>query len=353
MTVNARSLAVTPRAAAGGRTSAAGVGQPSSSTSGWASASHSSSRLESTPRTSSPSQEIDVGELLGAGVLRHGAAQRPVGVGEVPQHHPLGAGQPVERDVLGERHGPLVHVPDDGLRLRLVLGDPGCAVPVRPRRPPRSGRPAARGWSTSSSSSIRSSYSMPSAFIAATASPRALNRCADSTGRGPSRVASISETTSSGVGLGRRDRGCPARPAPAATAAGPARSPAAGRMVSRYRRPVSSGSSSRSTTPGGDQRPPIAMARRACRSCRARGSWLPSISARIAVNALPGREITPSTMAWDTRKCDVSGSGLGGHELVEGRLRPADEALGWLAPHHLSLLRGVVAGLRHAPARSR
>ena len=43
---------------------------------------------------------------------------------------------------------------------------------------------------------MRSSYSMPSAFIPATASPRALNTCAESTWRGSSRVASMTESTS-------------------------------------------------------------------------------------------------------------------------------------------------------------
>jgi hypothetical protein len=44
---------------------------------------------------------------------------------------------------------------------------------------------------------MRWSYSMPSRFIAATASPRAMNCCCDSTGRGSSSVASITLTTSS------------------------------------------------------------------------------------------------------------------------------------------------------------
>ena len=51
---------------------------------------------------------------------------------------------------------------------------------------------------TSSSSSIRSSYSSPSRFIASTASPRALERCADNTGRGFSRIDSITDSASNG-----------------------------------------------------------------------------------------------------------------------------------------------------------
>ena len=43
---------------------------------------------------------------------------------------------------------------------------------------------------------MRSSYSMPSAFIAATASPLALYCCAESTCRGSSSVASMTDTTS-------------------------------------------------------------------------------------------------------------------------------------------------------------
>ena len=43
---------------------------------------------------------------------------------------------------------------------------------------------------------MRSSYSMPSAFICATASPRAFFSCAARIGRGSSIVASITDTTS-------------------------------------------------------------------------------------------------------------------------------------------------------------
>jgi len=54
---------------------------------------------------------------------------------------------------------------------------------------------------------MRSSYSMPSAFIAATASPRALNRCAEMTWRGSSRVASRTDRTSRAyVGPSRSSR---------------------------------------------------------------------------------------------------------------------------------------------------
>ncbi|OLE30292.1 MAG: hypothetical protein AUG44_01590 [Actinobacteria bacterium 13_1_20CM_3_71_11] len=76
-------------------------------------------------------QPLDqVGQLLGAGVLRYRLAQRLVRVGQVPQHQPLGAGQAVEAHVLGEGHRPLVHVARDRLRGQLVVRDPRVAAPV-------------------------------------------------------------------------------------------------------------------------------------------------------------------------------------------------------------------------------
>ncbi|CAM5409118.1 hypothetical protein SNARM312S_08376 [Streptomyces narbonensis] len=51
------------------------------------------------------------------------------------------------------------------------------------------------------------------------------------------------------------------------------------------------------------------MARRMCRSCALRGSWLSSRSLRIASKALPGRAITESSMMLVTLKREVSGSG--------------------------------------------
>ena len=130
---------------------------------------------------------------------------------------------------------------------------------------------------------------MPSAFISATASPRALNSCAASTWRGSSRVASITDSTSSGyVGRlpvqqldgGQRERrqrlverevvlqvdGQPHRAAlrrPARRAARPRRRPAA-RGRSR-------------------------CARRMWRRCAAGSSWLSVSRCRIAANASPGR----------------------------------------------------------------
>ena len=123
-TRNARALAVT----AGGASSATRA--VSSASVGLRSFSHSSIRLESTCRTSSPSHSMIVDQFLGLGVLRNGLLERLVGVGEIAQHQPLGTGQPVEADVLDEGHRPLVHVPDDRLRGDLVVGDPRVPLPV-------------------------------------------------------------------------------------------------------------------------------------------------------------------------------------------------------------------------------
>ena len=104
------------------------------------------------------------------------------------------------------------------------------------------------GQLTSSSSSIRSSYSMPSAFISATASPRALNCCAESTGRGSSRVASMTETTSS-AWVGESGSST----SNAASAKGESgwfsANPNCRSSTRRTIRPSASGDSSRSTTP--------------------------------------------------------------------------------------------------------
>ena len=87
----------------------------------------------------------EVGQLLGLGVLGHGLAQRLVRVGQVAQHQALGAGQPVEADVLGEGHRPLVHVADHGLGRQLVVGDPRVAAAGRSRTRRRAAPPAASG----------------------------------------------------------------------------------------------------------------------------------------------------------------------------------------------------------------
>ena len=112
---------------------------------GWRSCSHSSSRLESTWRTSSPSHSMRSSSSSVCASLGHGLPQRLVRVGEVAQHQPLGAGQPVEADVLGERHRPLVHVADHRLRRQLVVGDPRVPAPVGLVGARRAARPAACG----------------------------------------------------------------------------------------------------------------------------------------------------------------------------------------------------------------
>ena len=76
-------------------------------------------------------QPLDqVRELLGPRLLRHRLAHRLVGVGQVAQDQALGPGQPVEADVLGEGHRPLVHVTRHRLGRQRVVGDPRMALPV-------------------------------------------------------------------------------------------------------------------------------------------------------------------------------------------------------------------------------
>ena len=76
-------------------------------------------------------QPLDqVGQFLGPGLLRHGLPHGLVSVGQVAQYQALGPGQPVEADVLGEGHRPLVHVAGYGLRRQLVVGYPRMALLV-------------------------------------------------------------------------------------------------------------------------------------------------------------------------------------------------------------------------------
>jgi hypothetical protein len=51
------------------------------------------------------------------------------------------------------------------------------------------------------------------------------------------------------------------------------------------------------------------MARRVCRICAGRPSWLSVSRCRIAANASPGRATTFSSIEWVTAKLDASGSG--------------------------------------------
>ena len=89
---------------------------------------------------------------------------------------------------------------------------------------------------------------MPSAFIAATASPRALLRCADSTWRGSSSVDSRTDSTSSGyVG---ESRSSSSSAATANVDSGWLSAKSGWRStVSATERPSGSGGSMRSTTP--------------------------------------------------------------------------------------------------------
>ena len=78
---------------------------------------------------------------------------------------------------------------------------------------------------------------------------------------------------------------------------------------------------------------------------RARSSWLSSSSCRIASKALPGRAITDSSIAWVTRKREVSGSGSEAISFSKVFCAPVDEALGRLLADHLAALLRVVARL--------
>ena len=93
----------------------------------------------------------------------------------------------------------------------------------------------------------------------------------------------------------------------------------------------------------------MAMARRMWRRCAGRGSWLSVRRWRMAAKASPGRAATLRTMAWLTAKLDVSGSGGGGHQPLEGRLAPGHEPLRRLLADDLAPHLGVVAGLGQRP----
>ena len=63
-------------------------------------------------------------------LLGHDLAQRPVGVGQVAQHHALAAAQLVAGDEVGEGHRVLHHLAHHRLRRQLVLGDPRVGLLV-------------------------------------------------------------------------------------------------------------------------------------------------------------------------------------------------------------------------------
>ncbi len=110
---------------------------PASGSRPAASASHSSSRLESTWRTSSPSHSMrsrSSSVFASSGMV---CRARAVGVGEVAQHESLAALQAVVRDVLGEGHRHLGQVAHDGLRRRARSRRSTAATPCRPRTLPR------------------------------------------------------------------------------------------------------------------------------------------------------------------------------------------------------------------------
>ena len=89
----------------------------------------------------------------------------------------------------------------------------------------------------------------------------------------------------------------------------------------------------------------MAMARRMCRRWAGRSSSLSVSRPARAAQPSPGRSSTLSSMECDTAKLDVSGSGGGRDQPVEGVLPPGHEALGRLGAHHLATLLDVVARL--------
>ena len=198
---------------------------------------------------------------------------------------------------------------------------------------------------TSASNSIRSSYSIPSAFIAATASPRAACCCADSTCRGSSSVDSNTDTHVERVRLrlgveqvecGERER----------------RQRLVQREVHRQVRGEPHGAAGlvrdiEALDHSGGQQGAVGPDRVAhLVTVLRRGElWLSRMSARIAANASPGRAITFSTIAGVTRNCWLSASGCELIRPVMGVLRPGDEALRWLLADDAAPLLHVVAGL--------
>ena len=63
-------------------------------------------------------------DLVGAVLVGNVLDEALVHVGQVPQHDAFGSLEPVVRDVLAERHRPLVQVAHDRLRLHRVAADP-------------------------------------------------------------------------------------------------------------------------------------------------------------------------------------------------------------------------------------
>src|SRR5699024_11446683 len=136
-------------------------------------------------------------ELLGAQILGDGAAQRPVGVGEVAQHDALRALQPVALDELREGLAGLVDLPDDGLGGEVLDAHPGAGLRVDLQRRLEV-LLQGFGQVTSSSCAMRSVYSTPSAFSSARSSPLAAFCWASRIWRGSSRIDSMIEPVSRG-----------------------------------------------------------------------------------------------------------------------------------------------------------
>ena len=210
---------------------------------------------------------------------------------------------------------------------------------------------------------MRSSYSMPSRFIAATASPRARNCCCESTGRGSSRVASMTLTHVERVVAGARGI-AGRRPGSSSPNAASANGDS-GWLSAKFgcRSTVSRMRAVAGRTRGARaaRRPPAAAtsvrkipsARRASSYCRARDSWLSKTSERTFANTSPPRAMTLMSIAAVSCRCGSSGSGSAATSRSNARLAPVDEALRRLLAHDLARASSGRRPPSRPPRRSR
>jgi hypothetical protein len=149
---------------------------------------------------------------------------------------------------------------------------------------------------------------MPCAFISATASPLALLRWAASTCRGASSVASTTLRTSSAYVGDSRSSSSSAATANGDSGWSSAKSGCSS-TVSRTVRPSASGTASRSTVPARSSALKMRIAWRTSRRCSTFAASFSVSSRRMCTKKSPGRCTTCSSIAWLTRKLEVSTSG--------------------------------------------
>ena len=277
-------------------------------------------------------------ELVGRALVRDGLPQRPVGVarGSAARAPPSARGRRTRRT--RRRSWPARTCRAPPTWAQSSLGDPGVAAPVDLVRCSSSSC-SGLGQVTSSSSSMRSSYSMPSAFISPTASPRALCSCAPehlaagppgsprprTRRRGGTRSLRVEELED--TERVRRQRLVQREAELQVDVSRTVRpSRRAGRPAPRHRRRAASGSS----------RPhagPAAPARLRPRGCRA-------AAGSIARDGLPSRAITLSSIACVTRNRDTSASGSAATSRSNVSSVQVTEALGRLLALHLRCFFG-------------